>query len=656
MYPNRLKILFVLIALLHLALVGRLAQLQLVQGGKYSGLSKKRLIKEHTLSARRGSIYDRYGRPLALEEASFDVEVRYKNLLYSYYASRSAKDESNELPPDLSKIKAHKRRDTACQECHPYDDLWVERVSRLLDLKPDELLARAEAAVKRVESIKKNVQRGRKRRVRIQEELASLPIAKNISVEKAAELETRLEQYPGVSLVARPKRYYPNGELACHLLGSLGRLSEAEWQKIKGLRTESSDSRLSLYYGTLSKDTLVGRGGLEAQYDVELQGRPGKRIEEIVLKTLKVDKVIFDMPPRAGHDLFLTLDLDVQRLAESALSGLGDKNGSIVVMDTQTGEILALASCPGFDLNTFNLDYTRLASDPRKPLLNRPLQAALPPGSTFKPITALSALAGGEITPSTQFYCGGKLMIGDRIRHCTSAHYQMGLEGALEHSCNIYFYEVAKRLEGCNLENEARAFGLGEKTGIDLPFESAGLVPVTRSQGERLNLSIGQGELLTTPLQMTRMMATVANGGKLVSPHLLKKMASLEEDLPWESASGGSRKKGTVSIPPEHLKVLRNALRRVVISGTARGKGLDVLEVAGKTGTSQTGTKGVYHAWFLGYMPYNNPRYCLCVVVEETTGHGGEVAAPIAQQLAQGLLHRDTAQLTAKMDATVEGR
>ncbi|HHT9141358.1 MAG TPA: hypothetical protein ACFYEA_08875, partial [Candidatus Tripitaka californicus] len=153
MYPNRLKILFVLIALLHLALVGRLAQLQLVQGGKYSGLSKKRLIKEHTLSARRGSIYDRHGRPLALEEASFDVEVRYKNLLYSYYASRSAKDASsddrNELPPDLSKIKAHKRSNTACQECHPYDGLWVERVSRLLDLKPDELLARAEVAVKR---------------------------------------------------------------------------------------------------------------------------------------------------------------------------------------------------------------------------------------------------------------------------------------------------------------------------------------------------------------------------------------------------------------------------------------------------------------------------------------------------------------------------
>ncbi|HHT9141359.1 MAG TPA: penicillin-binding transpeptidase domain-containing protein, partial [Candidatus Tripitaka californicus] len=509
---------------------------------------------------------------------------------------------------------------------------------------------------KELESIKKNVQRGRKRGVRIQEELASLPIAKNISVEKVAELETRLEQYPGVSLVARPKRYYPNGELACHLLGSLGRLSEAEWQKIKGLRTESSDSRLSLYYGTLSKDTLVGRGGLEAQYDIELQGRPGKRIEEIVLKTMTVDKVIFDMPPQAGHDLFLTLDLDVQRLAESALSGLGDKNGSIVVMDTHTGEILALASCPGFDLNTFNLDYTRLASDPRKPLLNRPLQAALPPGSTFKPLTALSALAGGEITPSTQFYCGGKLMMGDRIRHCTSTHYQMRLEEAMEHSCNIYFYEVAKRLEGCNLENEARAFGLGEKTGIDLPFEGAGLVPVTRSLGERLNLAIGQGELLATPLQMTRMMATVANGGKLVSPHLLKKVVSLEEDLPWESTSGGSQKKGIVSIPPEHLKVLCNALRRVVISGTARGKGLDVLEVAGKTGTSQIGKKGVYHAWFLGYMPYNNPRYCLCVVVEETTGHGGEVAAPIAQQLAQGLLRRDMAQLTAKRDTGIEGR
>lgn len=654
MYPSRLKILLVLMAVFHLVLVGRLAQLQLVQGGKYSGLSKKRLVKEYTLPARRGSIYDRHGRPLAMEETSFDVEVHYKNLLYSHYASR------NELPKSLSRINAHKVIDASCQECHPNDGLWVERVSRLLNVKPDELMTRAEVAVKRVESIRENVQKGRRKRVRIQEELGPHPVAKNIPIEKVAELEVRLEQYPGVSLAARPKRYYPNGGLACHLLGYLGKLSEGEWQKIKLLRTESSDSKLGLYYSALSKDTLVGRGGLEARYDVELQGRPGRRIEEIVLKTLKVDKVMFDMPPRAGHDLFLTLDLDVQRLAESALSGLGDKNGSIVVMETQTGEILAMASYPGFDPNTFNQDYTVLASDPRNPILNRPLQAVLPPGSIFKPVTALAALAEGKITPATQFYCGGKLVVGDRTCRCTSSHYQIGLEGAIEHSCNIYFYEVAKRLEAANLEGKARAFGLGGKTGIDLPFEGSGLVPSTRSLGERLNLSIGQGELLTTPLQMTRMMAAIANGGRLVRPHLLKREVSLEEDMQWEEIS---QKEGSVAIPPEHLKVLRSALRKVVVSGTARGKGLDALEVAGKTGTSQTGLKGVYHAWFLGYMPYNNPHYCFCVVVEETTGHGGEIAAPIAQQLAQGLLHRDTVQLTAKlalseaegMDATVEG-
>lgn len=641
MYPSRLKILFIVIAIFHLALVGRLVQLQIVQGGKYSGLSRNRLVKEHTIPASRGNIYDRNGRPLALEEASFDLEVQYKNLLYCFYASRK------ELPESLSRIKAHKVRDKQCNECHQNDGLWVEKVSQLLGTEPTELLTKAEEVVKRIESIKKNVQRSHKRKIRVREELGSHPVAKNIPLEKVAELEARLEQYPGVSLAARPKRYYPNGELACHLLGHLGKLTEEEWNKIKTLRMESSDDKLSVYYNTLSRDTMVGRNGLEAQYDVELQGRPGKRIEEIVLKTLKVDKVIFNMPPRAGHDLFLTLDLDVQRLAESALNGLGDKKGSIVVMETQTGEVLALASCPGFNPNTFNLEYTHLASDPHHPFLNRPLQAVLPPGSTFKPITALAALAEEDITPSTQFYCSGKLRVGDRTYRCTSSHHQIGLEEALEHSCNIYFYEVAKRLQEGSLEKKARTFGLGEKTGIDLPFEQTGLVSLARSLGKRLNLSIGQGELLVTPLQMTRMMASIANGGRLVKPHLLKKVVSLEEDLRWGK---NSQKKDSIDVNPEHLRLLRNALRKVVISGTAKGTGLDALDVAGKTGTSQTGSAGLYHAWFLGYMPYDNPRYCFCVVVEDTTQHGGEIAAPIAQQIAQGLFHRDTAQLTAKRD------
>jgi penicillin-binding protein 2 len=641
MYPNRLKLLFVVMAVFHLALVGRLVQLQLVQGGKYSGLSKKRLLKEYTLPAPRGSIFDRHGSPLALEEASFDVEVQYKNLLYSHYASK------NELPKYLYRIKAHKGKNRPCQECHQNDGLWLERTAQLLETEPVALLAKGGEIVRRVESIQESVQRGRKRRVRIREELDSHPIAKNVPVEKVAELEARLEQYPGVSLAARPKRYYPNGELACHILGHLGKLSEREWNSIRTLRTESSDSRLSLYYNTISKDTLVGRAGLEAQYDAELLGKPGKRIEEIALKTLEVDKVIFNRPPQAGHDLFLTLDLEVQRLAESALNGLGDKKGSIVIMEAQSGEVLALASHPGFDPNTFNQEYNRLASDPRKPLLNRPLQAVLPPGSTFKLVTALAALSEGAITPSAQFYCNGKLVVGDRTCRCTSSHYQLGLEEALEHSCNIYFYEIAKKLREGSLERKARTFGLGGKTGVDLPFEGAGLVPSARSLGERLNLSIGQGELLATPLQMTRMVATIANGGRLVRPHLLKRAVTLEEDLQWIDTP---KKEEVIPIPPEHLKALHNALRKVVISGTARGKGLDALEVAGKTGTSQTGTKGLYHAWFLGYMPYNNPRYCFCVVVEDTTEHGGEIAAPIAQRLAEGLLRRDTSQLTAQRD------
>ncbi len=641
MYPRRLKIFFICLVAFHLALVGRLVQLQLVHGGKYSGLSKKRLIKEISVSARRGNIYDRYGRSLAFDEASFDLTVRYKNLLYSYYASKK------ELPKYLLTVKAHRKKDTTCKECHPNDDLWVERAAQLLDINTTEILSRTEGVVKRVEAIKESVQERHKKRLRIQEELINHLIAKDIPVEKLAELESRLEQYPGVYPVVNIKRHYPNGELACHVLGYLGKLSEEEWQKIKTLRSESQDSKLDRYYNALSKDTLVGRSGIESQYDVELQGKPGKRIEEVVLKTLKVDKTIFNMAPKIGNDLFLAIDIDIQRLAEAALKGLGGKNGSIVVMEVNTGEILALASHPGFNPNTFNLDYRQLADDPSKPFLNRPLQAALPPGSAFKPIVALAALEEGGITNATQFFCGGKMVVGDRAYHCISAHYQIEMERAIEHSCNIYFYEIAKKLKGESLEKMARAFGLGQRTGIDLPFEGVGLVPKVRSLGERLNFSIGQGDLLVTPLQMTRVMATIANGGKIVGPHLLKKVVSLDEEVAWENAP---RSVGSVVIPSEHLKVLQNALRKVVVSGTARGKGLDPLLVAGKTGTSQIGLKGLYHAWFCGYLPYNNPRYCFCVVVEEVPGHGGEIAAPVAREIAQGLLSQDTAKLTAKKE------
>lgn len=658
MYHIRLKIVLGIVLALFMVMVGRLTYLQIFQGGKYSGISKKRLVREHSIPASRGIIYDRQGRPLAVEESAFDIMVEYRNLLYSYIRS------GGERPPSFSKRKEHNPPEAdsmACEDCHEEEGLWADRLPMLLNITDSQLLKEMEYIVKKVEGIKADVQKRKGKKVRIQEEFIAHPIARNVPVEKAAELEVNQTSYPGVSLGARSKRYYPQGEVACHVLGYLGKLTEEEWQETKSLQRQalaeekslSADRDLFLYYSTLSKDSLVGRTGIEAHHNLELSGIPGKRIEEIILKTLKVDKTIFQMPPQPGNNIFLTIDLDIQRLAEEAL---GKRKGSVIVMDSSTGEVLAMASYPVFNPNTFAMDYERLEKNPDKPFLNRSIQALLPPGSTFKLVTALAALDERDIAQGTNFCCEGELKIGSQRLRCTVPHGPVDLEKAIEHSCNVYFFETAKRLDGKALERWAKTFGFGGKTGIDLPYEKSGHLPLPTSLGQRLNLSIGQGELLVTPLQMTRMIAAIANGGELVSPHLVKGITANDGndqtllELRLEHLERGQVGGNSIEIAPEHLLTLRRALRQVVVGGTARGMGLKELGVAGKTGTAQTPGKDLNHAWFVGYVPFDNPRYCFCVVVEDTPGHGGEIAGPIARELVSGLLHKTQMQLTAKKD------
>lgn len=638
MYPARLKIIFWITLAAFMIMTGRLAYLQVFTGGKYSGISKKRLVKDSTIPARRGNIYDRHGRPLAVEEASFDILVQYKYLLYSYLRS------TGEMPPALYQIKEHKNIDRQCEECHPQEDLWVEALSALLDASPDQLLEKAEKIVNWVEGMKARVQKRQRRPIRIQEEFSPHPIARDVPIEKVAIIETNQPLYPGVSLDPRPKRYYPGHELASHLLGHLGRLNERELEEVKSLQeARIRDERLSLYYNSLTKDSLVGKSGIEAYYNLELSGSPGKRVEEIVLKTLKVDKIIFNIPPRHGDNVFLTVDLDIQKVAEEAL---GQRKGSVIVMNPYTGEVMAMVSSPRFNPNTFNKDPERLQNDPGRPFINRPIQTLSPPGSTFKLITALAGLEEGGIEPGTQFLCRGELKVRDRRLRCTSLHGLTGLDRAIEHSCNIYFFELAKRLDGQLLQGWAEKFGLAEKTGIDLPYEKSGNMPLPVSLGQRLNVSIGQGDLLVTPLQMTRVIAAIANGGILVRPFLLKKITNADGAILQEARPEGEKE---IGIPPRYLLALQGALRRVVVGGTAKGMGLEELGVAGKTGTAQTPAKDLNHAWFIGYFPHDNPRYCFSVMVEDTPGHGGEVAGPIARELVAGILHKTQMQLGAKL-------
>lgn len=644
MYSNRLKVIFGLVLASFTLLVVRLGHLQIFEGDKYSGISKKRLLRDYSVPARRGNIYDRRGRPLAVEEPAFDIVVDYKNILYSHLHNKG------EMPQHLSRLKAHKDTSAGCGSCHQDMGLWVTKLASLLDSTPQQLLGQAEEIVNRVEKIKEQVQRRHKKAVRIQEEFASHAIADDVPLQKAAVLEMGLDSYPGVSLRTRPKRHYPYNDTASHILGYLGKLTPKKLHQAVSVSSQSNrgDEKSHDYNGLSTPlDRRVGRTGIEGYYNQDLTGCPGKRVEVISLKTLEVDKVIFDMPPRHGNGIFLTIDLDIQRLAEDSL---GERKGSVVVIDSRTGDILAMASYPRFNPNTFSTDYDQLIKDPDKPLLNRPIQALLPPGSTFKIVTALTALAEGKIDLNTHFYCSGSITLGKHKFRCTSAHGHVDLKRAIEYSCNVYFFETAKRLSGKAMREWAKRLGFGNKTGIDLPYEASGNVPLPKYTGERLNMSIGQGALIVTPLQMTLLASAAASGGIMVKPHLLKKTVTdggvtvREAETPEAHA---------IDMAKEHFPAVREALRQVVISGTARRKGLEELGVAGKTGTAQIGNSDKNHAWFVGYAPFDTPRYAFCVVLEHTTGHGGEVAGPVARDLVSGILDIEKAnkRLTAKRTA-----
>ncbi|MEE9200385.1 MAG: penicillin-binding transpeptidase domain-containing protein [Candidatus Brocadiales bacterium] len=641
MYSTRLKIIFGLVLAAFTLLVIRLGYLQIFESAKYSGISKKRLLRDAPVPARRGNVYDRRGRPLAVEEPAFDIMVSYRNLRYAQLRSKGV------LPPPLSKIKAHKDLSAGCDSCHSDTGLWVPKLAKLLDLTPRQLLSQTEEIINRVEKIKAHVQMRHKRTVRIQEEFAPHAMLRNAPIQKAAELEMHQDSYPGVSLRIRPKRYYPYRDTASHIIGHVGKPTREEIQDARFalIRGNGNDEELRYYMGLVSSpNQSVGRAGIEGYYNLELTGNPGRTVEEISLKTREVDKTIFDMPPSHGNDLFLTLDLDIQRLAEKLL---GEKRGAIVVLDTYDGGVLAMASYPRFDANTLGADYNRLAKDPGKPLLNRPIQALLPPGSTFKIVTALTALSSGKIDLNTHFNCSGAVTLGEHRFRCNSVHGSVDLARGIEQSCNVFFFNTARRLNNRTMNEWARKFGFGSKTGVDLPYEASGSVPLPKYTGERLNTAIGQGELLVTPLQMAQLLATVANDGILLRPHLLKKIVTdagvtvLEPETPEPQI--------LEEISEEDLLAVKAALRQVVISGTARRKGLKELGVAGKTGTSQIGGTNKNHLWFVGYFPFDSPRYAFCITLERTTGHGGSVAAPIAHDLVSGIL--DIEQTNRKLAA-----
>ena len=549
---------------------------------------------------------------LVLVSALFYFQI----LRSSHYRSLSLKNSIRVIPVQASRGGIYDREGKV---------LAKDEISFDLVIIPQEV-SDIDLTLKRLSEItgtkKKELKKNYRRNYRLP--FVPVQVAQNLKVEDAFRIEEKLSNVAGALIFSSPRRIYPNDDVASHVIGYIGKIAAPELKRLKA-------------YGYSIKD-LVGKSGVEKYYDSYLQGEDGGIQIEVDSRSKEVSRLGFK-EPRRGRDITLTIDLGLQCFMDMLFK---DKNGAFIVMEAKTGRILGLVSSPEFDPNAFtfgsNRDRARILTDKRHPLLDRAISCTYPPGSTFKVVVATAGIATGAITKATTFMCKGIFFVGKRGFKCwkRSGHGYQNIIDALTHSCNVFFYNLGKALGAEELHRYALAFGLGTTTGIDLPSEAKGIAPgpfwkrfVLKKpwyEGDTINYSIGQGYLLITPIQMLRVITIIANEGYCPQPFIVEEIEGRKV----------SRKRDYITrFKPGVFKLVKEGLFNVVNSPTGSGQRAKVkdLSISGKTGTAQPGTKGDTHAWFMGYLPSDNPKISFVVFVEHG-GSGGLKAAKMARLMA----------------------
>lgn len=574
---RRVAALSVIASMGFLVVVGQLWYLQILEGPRLAGLSERNRIWVRPLPSPRGTLYDRNLVPLAETGPAFTVSV---------------------IPRELEHRPA-----------------VLARLAILLKVPVSEL----EAPV----------------RERANDSRWPVRLRRGLSFDEAIRVQEWRGELPGVVVEVEPQRSYPSSRFAAHLLGYVRQAPSGP-----------------LGPGPARAGSSAGQSGLERLFDELLKGRDGGEEVEVDTFGLPV-RVIRREEPQPGASVVTTIDRRIQEAAERAL---GDATGAIVVMDPRNGDVLAMVSSPAFELERLSgpmerEEWLRVVKDPRHPLLNRAFQGLYPPGSLFKVVVAAAALEEGTITPVERLSCPASLEIGGRtFRNWTDADQGwMDLRRALAMSCNTVFYRVGLKVGIERIARYAKAFGLGEPTGIALGGERVGSVPTPALKWESLgqpwrpgdtaNVSIGQGRVLVTPVQVARLMAAIANGGTLWRPRLVREVIGATGPL----VSIPPEARGRVPVSASVLSFLQASLWAAVNEGgTGSAAAVARFAVAGKTGTAQTmgdggSSRGLDHAWFAGYAPVEDPRVVVVVLVERG-GAGGKVAAPLARQILLEIL------------------
>jgi penicillin-binding protein 2 len=621
------------------AIVVRLFQLQVVKGAEYAAQAHENVIRRVTIPTTRGIIRDAQGKILASSRPSFNVLVVPGRVM-----------------PSARPQKPGRRQEEA--------DSW-ERIAATLRLNPDER-ARFSARIKDA---------------CVTDEDRSpcwhpIVVREDLARDIVAELKQHAQEMQGAEVVSQPVRYYPYKNLGVHMLGYTAEIDADTLARYrpKGWESMTAEERQKQNPLGYEPGDVIGATGVERAWESYLRGQRGweKRVVDARGRYRtgpEADRLLDEggaeaharQEPLSGRDLRLTVDIELEQAIERAMRPY--QAGSAVVVDVRTGRLLALYSKPDYDPNdlaggaghdrireTFNKLYT----DPLRPMLDKTVSGAFQPGSTFKPFSALAALEDKVVDPSEHERCDGFLSYGRRIFHCTHVHGKVNMHDAIAQSCNIYFFKIAPLVTMDRIARIATEFGLGQKTGIGVNPESPGRIP-TRSWyalrykgafqiGFTLNTSIGQGATTVTPLQLALAYGAIANGGTVYSPQIVRAVETSDGNVVQDFPP---RVRQKARVNPQNLAYVNDALYGVVNEqkGTAFPVREASLEIAGKTGTAQTGYVNVNnddpkrawylardHAWFASYWPAKSPEIAVVVLVEHG-GSGPTIAAPIAIQI-----------------------
>lgn len=590
----RARILGIFLALVFAGLISRLWYLQVAHGQDYVRAAAANHTRLLRVDAPRGAIVDCQGRILASNRS-----------LFALYAQ-----------PSVAK-----------------DQVTLFHLAQLLGESPTDI-----QQVLKTE--KKN-------------DYDPIRIALDVPISLVTKIDEERPYLPGVSAEPEPVRWYPGNTLMGNTLGTLGRIDPEEYRKLQ------DDG----YY----PDDFVGKTGLEAEYEKYLHGSPGGTLLEIDARGREV-KELGQQEAVPGDTVVLSVDKRVQEAAEETFR-LHHFIGGAVAVNPQTGAVLAMATSPSIDPNMFatgikSANWKVLNTDKEKPLLNRPVDALYPPGSTFKQVVAAAGLQSGAINIHSTADCTGELRMGRAVFHCWQDHGEVDFFRAIAVSCDVFFYEAGLKIGPATMSYYARQYPLACLTGIDLPHEMIGSIPSpdwkkkhfgklgsdysTWFPGDTLNMSIGQGYVLTTPLQMALVTATTANGGYVLRPYLMQRIVTADGRPVVESQKIVLRR---VAISAQNLAYVRQGMRDTVTSGTGHIVDFPNVAVAAKTGSAQYTGGSTTHGWFVAFAPYDHPTIA-CAAVVEHGGHGASSAGYVVRAMLQAYfgMKVDTGVIPGKSD------